>query len=232
MMTGYLHALQIATLSTWLSVAGFGTVGIAIHSREPSAPQTVDALDIGLLPENIVLGDDASEAAGEMPKQDVPADPLPSPPELPVLAETEPLPELPDLPEPRPVIGKTPDTAAPAVHSSPRSARASSGKTTSSMSARAKGAGSAGSGMSNASRIAAGHMPSPDYPSYSRRNRQEGTVVVEFTVDSSGKVISAYAKHPSQWNLLNAEAVSTVRSWRFPPGGIMTLQRPIVFQLR
>jgi outer membrane biosynthesis protein TonB len=44
--------------------------------------------------------------------------------------------------------------------------------------------------------------------------------------------ISAYAKSPSPWPLLNAEAVSTVRSWRFPPGGVMKLQRPIVFQLR
>ena len=29
-----------------------------------------------------------------------------------------------------------------------------------------------------------------------------------------------------------AEAVSTVRSWTFPPGAVMKLQRPIVFQLR
>jgi TonB family protein len=118
------------------------------------------------------------------------------------------------------------------MSASPRIARDTSGKTSGAPSGRGKGSGSAGTGMSNAARIAAGHMPSPDYPPYSRRNRQEGTVVVEFTVDSSGKVISAYAKHPCQWNLLNTEAVSTVRSWRFPPGGVMTLQRPIVFQLR
>ena len=86
--------------------------------------------------------------------------------------------------------------------------------------------------MSNNARIAAGRMPSPAYPPYSRRNLQQGTVVVEFTVDQNGKVISAYAKKPSPWPLLNQEAVSTVRLWRFPPGGVMTLQRPIVFQIR
>ena len=75
-------------------------------------------------------------------------------------------------------------------------------------------------------------MPAPSYPAESRRKGQEGTVTVEFTVDSSGRVISAVAKSPSPWPLLNAEAVATVRRWRFPPGAVMKLQRPIVFQLR
>jgi protein TonB len=75
-------------------------------------------------------------------------------------------------------------------------------------------------------------MPAPVYPAAARRGGQTGTVLVEFTVDSSGRVISAVAKSPSPWPLLNAEAVRTVRKWRFPPGGIMKLQRPIVFQLR
>jgi TonB family protein len=61
---------------------------------------------------------------------------------------------------------------------------------------------------------------------------QTGTLVVEFTVDATGRVISAYAKSPSPWALLNQEAVRTVRGWKFPPGAVMTLQRPIVFQLR
>jgi len=76
-------------------------------------------------------------------------------------------------------------------------------------------------------------MPSPAYPAEARRLGQTGTLVIEFTVDSSGQVISAYAVSPSLWPLLNQEAVRTVRRWRFPPGGgVMKLQRPIVFQLR
>ena len=88
--------------------------------------------------------------------------------------------------------------------------------------------------MSNAARLAAGRMPSPSYPAESRRKGQTGTVVVEFTVDASGRVISAYAKSPRRpGRLLNDEAVRTVRRWKFPPGRrIMKLQRPIVFQLR
>jgi TonB family protein len=61
---------------------------------------------------------------------------------------------------------------------------------------------------------------------------QSGTVVVEFTIDGSGRVISAHAAKPSPWPLLDHEAVRTVRRWKFPPGNIMKLQRPIVFQLR
>jgi protein TonB len=75
-------------------------------------------------------------------------------------------------------------------------------------------------------------MPAPSYPAECRRKGQTGTVVVEFTVDSSGRVIAAHAKSESPWPLLNHEAVRTVRRWKFPPGGIMKLQRPIVFQLR
>lgn len=74
-------------------------------------------------------------------------------------------------------------------------------------------------------------MPSPAFPAYSRRNNQTGTVVVEFIVDASGNVISAYAKSSSNWPLLDNEAVRTVRRWKFPPGGIMKLERPIVFKL-
>lgn len=86
--------------------------------------------------------------------------------------------------------------------------------------------------MSDSARLAAGRMSAPSYPSEARRKGQTGTVVVEFTVDSKGRVISAYAKKPSPWPLLNNEAVRTVRRWKFPPGGVMKLQRPIVFQLR
>ncbi len=86
--------------------------------------------------------------------------------------------------------------------------------------------------MSASARLAAGRMPPPSYPSEARRKGQKGTVVIEVVVDTHGRVISAYAKSPSPWPLLNDEAVRTVRRWKFPPGGVMKLQRPIVFQIR
>ena len=86
--------------------------------------------------------------------------------------------------------------------------------------------------MAESARLAAGRMPPPVYPSEARRKGQTGTVMVEFVVDSSGRVISAYAKSPTPWPLLNHEAVRAVRRWKFPAGSMMKLQRPIVFQLR
>ena len=75
-------------------------------------------------------------------------------------------------------------------------------------------------------------MPPPSYPPLARRSGQAGTVMVEFTVDTVGRVIAAHAKSSSGWELLDSEAVRTVLRWSFPPGGVMKLQRPIVFQLR
>jgi len=74
-------------------------------------------------------------------------------------------------------------------------------------------------------------MPRPSYPVEAQRRGQQGTVVVEFTIDSSGKVISAEAVEPSRWPLLNREALSAVRRWKFPPGDVMKVRRPIVFRI-
>jgi protein TonB len=74
-------------------------------------------------------------------------------------------------------------------------------------------------------------MPKPTYPVQAKRGGQSGTVVIEFSVNTSGGVISAYAKSSSGWPLLDAEAVRTVLGWSFPAGGVMTLERRIIFQL-
>ncbi|NJM38364.1 MAG: energy transducer TonB, partial [Akkermansiaceae bacterium] len=70
-----------------------------------------------------------------------------------------------------------------------------------------------GTGMSDAKRLAGGRMPAPSYPSEAKRKGQSGTIVVEFVVGENGSVISAYAKSPSPWPILNQQAVSCVRRW-------------------
>ncbi len=238
-MQALFHSLNIGTLATWLSVAGFGTVGVVVHERheESSISETADTL----LPDaDFILGDVSPPTPEGDPVETLPAEtnpsslaePLHAPPELPALAEITPLPEIPELPEFVPTVPET--SSAPSIQSSPRStpprtARSTPPRTTSS---GQTGSGTPGTGISSASRLAAGRMPPPSYPPEARRKGQTGTVVVEFTVDASGRVISAYAKSPSPWQLLNNEAVSTVRRWKFPAGSIMKLQRPIVFQLR
>ncbi len=86
-------------------------------------------------------------------------------------------------------------------------------------------------GKSISARLASGHTPGPSYPPYSRRTGQTGTVVVQFTVGASGNVTAASIYTSSSWNLLDQEALRTIRTWQFPPGEEMTLIRPLVFQL-
>ncbi len=230
-MTPLLHSLQIATLATWLSVAGFGTVGLVIHSETPK-PASTAAMETRIIPEDFTLGDVSSPETGDsFTEPDTPAiaQTLPAPPEMPDLKEFEPLPEVPSIP-PVAAIRETRSASKPAAraNTSNRPPRPSLRKPPSTGTSSARG----NSAIADSTRLAAGRMPAPSYPPEARRRGQTGTVVVEFTVDASGRVISAYAKSPSPWPLLNHEAVRTVRRWKFPPGGVMKLQRPIVFQLR
>jgi periplasmic protein TonB len=229
-MQALIHSLNIGTLATWLSVAGFGTVGVVVREWQP-APAPLFVEETRLLDEDFTLGDPGPpESAGETADTAPPqiTETLPAPPELPPVAEFSPLPEIPDLPPAAAKPAETQPKPRPAAGSSSASRSASSRPSVN------PGTGSSGSGggLSESARLAAGRMPAPTYPAESRRKGQTGTVLVEFTVDSSGRVISAYAKSESPWPLLNNEAVRTVRRWKFPPGGIMKLQRPIVFQLR
>jgi protein TonB len=249
MTQAFLHSLNISTLSTWISLAGFGTVGVMVEPWQapPQAPAPVEETQV--VAPDILLGD--GEAAGNggsaaadaaLPPEAGELEPLPAPPDLPALAEQAPLPELPEAPAPAERVVESPRTTAAAGHAvdvRPRAsaarAKGSPGKGTGSASgasAGGNGGSGQGAGLSNTARLAAGRMPAPAYPAAARRGGQTGTVVVEFTVDSNGRVIAAHAKSPSRWPLLNEEAVRTVRRWKFPPGGVMKLQRPIVFQLR
>jgi len=238
-MQALLHSLNIGTLATWLSVAGFGTVGVIVHDSHPEPAVTVTAETL-LSDADFILGDDSppapeGETVETLPAETNPvslAETLQAPPELPTLAENAPLPEIPELPAFSPKPAET--TVTPAVTSSNRSTPTQTVRSTPPRTASRSqtGSGTLGTGVSSGSRLAAGRMPPPSYPPEARRKGQTGTVVVEFTVDASGRVISAYAKSPSPWPLLNNEAVRTVRSWKFPAGSIMKLQRPIVFQLR
>jgi protein TonB len=57
--------------------------------------------------------------------------------------------------------------------------------------------------------------PPPAYPAIAKAARAQGTVVVQITVDESGRVISASAISGNP--LLQQAAVAAVRNWRFSP---------------
>ncbi len=259
-MASLFHALNIGTLATWLSVASFGVIGIAIPetlglvSHEKASDPYADL-------ESIVLTEDF--AAGELPpsqetdtgttgeadslETEVPfaeVETLPAPPEMPEIAEITPLPEIPDVPPPaaKPKAESTPPAKRTVSHTNSRRATrsnmptsATGGSPQGKVGARGtagNGGRNGGSGMSDAKRLAGGRMPAPSYPAEARAKGQTGTVLVEFVVGENGRVVSAHAKQPSPWPILNERAVSAVRRWRFPPGGVAKFVRPIVFKLK
>jgi len=232
-MSSLVYAINIATLAIWLSLTGLDVVAwvMPIWHAEPKSSRAGETAAVLPLPEISLGAPTAPEAAAEpaaavaqMPPAGAPEE-FSAPPELPEMTDFPPLPELPEFAArpsaPMPTAAPTNRSAHPAARRegtpSTRSTAADSG---------AAGAGSA------AARLASGLMPPPSYPAEARSKGQTGTVLIEFMVGADGQVLSAYAKDPSPWPLLNNEAVRTVRRWKFPPGSVMKLQRPIVFQLK
>ena len=258
-MSPLLYAINIGTLATWISVAGFGTVGIVVPVTVEILSSKKDADPYKDL-ESVVLMDDFTTGdlppsqetdtgtTGEAQEMDVPLaeqETLPTPPEMPELAETTPLPEIPDMPPPS---VKPSETAAPtppkprpvpqANHKAPTRSDMPTSATGGSPQGRTDSKGKAGNGgtngttgMSDAKRLAGGRMPAPAYPAEARTKGQTGTVLVEFIVGEDGNVISAYAKNASPWPILNERAVSCVQRWKFPAGKVTKYVRPIVFKL-
>jgi TonB family protein len=57
----------------------------------------------------------------------------------------------------------------------------------------------------------------PNYPEASRRRGEQGVVRVELLVDPNGRVVDVRVLESSGFGALDAEAVKTVRDWRFRP---------------
>jgi protein TonB len=233
-MTSLLHPLHIGTLATWLSVAGFGTVAVVVPARPGHTAELPARPETRWLLEDITLGAESAPVI-ENPSTDPPAvdlaDSWPAPPEIPDISPQAPLPEIPEM-----ALAPVSEAIAHVPFSQPTrpasKVRPSRPAVRKPAAASTDVASSHGTGLSSTARLAQGSMPPPDYPAEARRLGQTGTLVVEFTIDASGRVISAYVKSPCPWPLLNEEAVNSVRRWKFPPGALMKLQRPIVFQLR
>ncbi len=58
----------------------------------------------------------------------------------------------------------------------------------------------------------------PSYPSLARKRGWQGTVLLEVDVQRDGIVKSVKVKQGSGYELLNKEALTAVRKWRFSPG--------------
>jgi TonB family protein len=64
-----------------------------------------------------------------------------------------------------------------------------------------------------------GDRPLPAYPELAKQMGQQGRVVISFTVDEAGRVVSATVKESSGFPILDRNALDSVkRHWVFPPG--------------
>ena len=78
-----------------------------------------------------------------------------------------------------------------------------------------------------------GSFPAPTYPYSAVRNRYQGTVVVEFKVDTSGAVSEAKVQKSSGFKELDDAALTVVKTrWRFPAGKPQWLVWPCQFVLQ
>ena len=59
----------------------------------------------------------------------------------------------------------------------------------------------------------------PTYPAQAARDRVEGFVEVEFTVDAAGKVESVSVVNARPARVFESAAVAAVKKWEFAPGG-------------
>jgi TonB family protein len=85
----------------------------------------------------------------------------------------------------------------------------------------------------NAASAGGGVFPDPDYPSAALRNRYQGTVIIEFTIDTQGQVTSAKVQKTSGFSVLDEAALAVVRDrWRFAPGAARWLYKPFQFKLQ
>lgn len=260
-MSPFIYALNIGTFATWLTVAGASTVACAVHVSErlPELISMGELMDIDVTAE-VDLGDMSQGSAPpsdpveevtdeenapqeEIAEAEVPEVPDEVVPEIPEVAETEPLPEIPDFPKPTPKPAAAKPETAPkpkvvarntgkATKSTPGARKASSngqsGAGTGAGSGTARGSGSSPMGTA---RFAGGRFPRPNYPSEARRNGVQGRVVVVFSVDERGNVVSASVRSSSGNSSLDEAAVSSVRRAKFAPGGRATATKPILFRL-
>ncbi len=217
-MKPVIHFLQVVTLATWLSVVAIGVIGFGLLRGQPDVQIQVGLPNLGVIEDVSLVEGSSSNGSGESTAK--PSPEVSQPPAMPELVNMAALPEIPEVARPQ----------KPVQTANNSTSQSSSNNLNQSKPPSRPNAG--GSNEAAAARFAAGTMPAPRYPRESRRRGQEGTVVVEFTINASGKVSSVVAVKPSPWPLLNEEAVRTVRRWKFPAGAVMKKQLPIVFKLR
>ena len=220
---GKVALIPVCTLVLWLTCLAIGAAGIAIPYYRPRAPKPeLQPVQAEIL--KVELTDEP------LPTPDVPAPVNPAQP--PPLVEPVTAPQAPPrlaVAEPSPAIAfPLPVTAlARVVDAKQASYAVPTQSPVNAVMASARPPEPLTFGQGD------GKQPAPEYPVHARRQGQEGSVTVRFSVGEDGRVIAADAISPSPWPLLNQAAIRVVRErWRFRPGPARLYEVLIRFELR
>lgn len=205
--------LETFTLALALLSLGVGWLGLGLHYPwpRPPAPQP-PPVQAQLINVEISRQAPAPSSDTPPPKQPAPApEPQPDVPPLPALPQPNPAMAFavptevpPTLAVPRAVV---PVPIVPSVPASPQVRHITYGQ-------------------------GEGRQPAPEYPAQAVDERQEGVVLVRFTVGEDGRVVMAQVATPCRWPLLNQAALSAVRDlWHFPSGPTRLYEVSIRFKL-
>jgi TonB family protein len=234
--------LSVATGMLWIGCLAIGIAGIKLHYPWPTPPKkSLDAIEARTI--QVQVTNDPSPlpeigSSGPPPAAVQPQMQPPAPPEAAVAPASPPLAAV-ATPSPAiafavPVEGPTRIVAAkqaiparadtaPATASSEALARPSTGVQPSSAATPRQITFGEGEGK----------QPAPEYPREAVIARQQGTVVVRFTVGEDGRVLEASASKPSPYALLNQAAVRKIReAWRFAKGPKRVLEVSIEYELK
>jgi protein TonB len=219
---GEIPILSVVTLVLWVGCAVVGGVGLTLAYARPTphrpeaAPIVAEVIEVELTHPTLAL-----RAVDPLPPETLPApppafEPLPDPAELAFVAVTEPSPAIAfALPVEGPTMTVDPRFAS---HAPPPAAESAINAAAAQVIAYGQGEG---------------RQPAPLYPQQAKREGQEGTVTVRFSVGENGRVLEAEAVTPAPWPLLNAAALRAVKErWRFQPGPARLYEVAIRFELK
>ena len=174
------------------------------------------------------------------PPQVVPEPPKPEPPKKeqefvkPKEFKKKPLPAKPQ-PQVAPPVTEVPPVSSPSTSTAP-----ANGALVPPSNAVASLNGSGQGGGSPDVRAEPDYLrnPPPSYPRESRRNGEEGTVLLSVKISPEGEVRDLELKKSSSYARLDAAALEAVRSWKFKPARIAGLaieslvEVPVRFRLK
>ena len=93
------------------------------------------------------------------------------------------------------------------------------------------GTGYGSGGVADFSALTVIHKVIPDYPAFSRKRREEGTVTIIASL-ADGAVTAAEVENGSGFERLDTAALRAVKGWRFAHDGKIRVRIPFAFKIK